>query len=358
MYSKRTILWFLGILTVIVLGFAFVITQPFLYPFAAAIILAVVFYPAHERILGWTGGKSGRASLLSTLALLLIFALPVCVIIVLVAKEAVAYAQSAEQGRFAVFLATVGDRGLNVLGRWVDVSKYDIRGAVTSHLQQIGVLGSKALILSNLASLVTGSLIVVVVVFFLLRDGPGWVQQAEEFIPLPAGQTRKLFRNISDTIVANAYGIISVGTAQGVLTGVALAIVGSQSVFLLGMCAAFASVVPVAGAALTWVPASAYFFFAVASWKGIFLLVWGLTVVTTVPNIIRPWVVGGKVELHPLVLLISILGGVQAFGFLGLFLGPVTASVLWVLLAVIREELRHRDKPVPTGSSSEHQGRV
>ncbi|MGC2449645.1 MAG: AI-2E family transporter, partial [Candidatus Sulfotelmatobacter sp.] len=89
-----------------------------------------------------------------------------------------------------------------------------------------------------------------------------------------------------------------------------------------------------------------------------FLLVWGLTVVTTVPNIIRPWVVGGKVELHPLVLLISILGGVQAFGFLGLFLGPVTASVLWVLLAVIREELRHRDKPVPTGSSSEHQGRV
>ena len=100
---------------------------------------------------------------------------------------------------------------------------------------------------------------------------------------------------------------------------------------------------PVAGTALVWVPAGLYLFFAGASWKGIFVLVWGVAVVTTADNIIRPWVVGGKVELHPLVLLFSILGGVQAFGFLGLFLGPVIASVLWVLFGMVREELRVDD---------------
>ncbi len=361
MYSKRTTLWFLGILTLIVLGFAFAIVRPFLYPFAAAIILTVVFYPAHQRILGWTKGKPGKASLLSILALLFFFGVPVFTIIVLVAKEAGTAAQylmrqSAEQGGFALFLTTVAQRGLKFLGRWVDVSKYDIRGAVTSDVQQaaLWVLRSKASILSSFASLIAGSLLTLVVAFFLFRDGRGWIQQAEETIPLPPGQAKKLFSNISDTIVANVYGIVSVGIAQGILTGIALAIVGFQSALLLGLCAAFASIVPVAGTALVWVPAGLYLIFAGAIWKGIFVLMWGVAVVSLADNIIRPWVVGRKVELHRLVLLFSILGGVQAFGFLGLFFGPVCASVLWVLLGMVREELRHSDeKPEPTvGSSS------
>ncbi len=350
MYSKWTTLWFLGILTLVVLGFAFVITWPFLYPIAAAIIVAVVFYPAHQKILGWTKGKAGKASLLSTLALLFLFGVPVFIIIMLVAKEAVTAAQyltrqSAEQGGFTLALTTVAERGLQFLGRWIDVTKYDIRGTVTSHVQQAGVwvLGSGASILSNFARLIVESLISLVVVFFLFRDGRGWVQQAEEIIPLSPGQARRLFSNISDTIVANVYGIISVGVAQGVLTGIAMAIAGMRSSLLLGVCAAFASIVPVVGAALVWVPAGLYLIFTGAIWKGVFILAWGVAVITTADNIIRPWVVGGKVQLHPLVLVFSILGGVEAFGFLGLFLGPVVASVLSVLFGIIREELGHGD---------------
>jgi predicted PurR-regulated permease PerM len=350
MYSKRTTLWFLGILTLIALGFAFAITRPFLYPLTAATILAVVFYPAYQRILRWTKGKSGRASLISTLVLLFLFGVPVFIIIALVAREAVSAAQyltrqSAEQGGFALFVTTVAERALQFLGRWVDLSKYDVRGAVTAHVQQAGVwvVGSGASILRNFVSLIAESLITLVVVFFLFRDGRGWIQQAEEAIPLPPGQARKLFSNISDTIVANVYGIVSVGAAQGFLTGIALAVAGLQSSLLLGLCAGFASIVPVAGAALVWVPAGLYLIFTGAIWKAIFVLVWGVSVVSAADNIIRPWVVGGKVELHPLVLVFSILGGVQVFGFLGLFLGPVSASVLWVLLGMIRDELRHDD---------------
>jgi predicted PurR-regulated permease PerM len=351
MYRKQTTLWFLGILTLIVLGFAFVITRPFLYPFVAATILAVVFYPAYQRILEWTKGKPGKASLLSTLALLFLFAVPFFIIIVLVAKQAVAAAQyltrqSAEQGGFPLFVTTVAERSLKFLGRWIDLSKYDIRAVVTSHVQQAGVwvLGSGALVLSHVASLIAQSLMALLVVFFLFRDGRGWIQQAEESLPLPPGRARKLFSNISDTIVANVYGIVSVGVAQGVLTGIALAIAGLQSALLLGLCAAFASIVPVAGAALVWIPAGLYLIFIGANWKGIFVFVWGVAVVSTADNIVRPWVVGGKVELHPLVLVFSILGGVQAFGFLGLFLGPVIASVLSVLLGMIREEVRVDDE--------------
>jgi predicted PurR-regulated permease PerM len=350
MYSKRTTLWFLGILTLIALGFAYAITRPFLSPFVAATILAVAFNPAYQRILLWTEGNSGRASLISTLALLLLFCVPAFIIVIVVAREAINAAhyltrQSTEQGGFTLFLTTMAERGLEFVGRWIDISKYDIHGAVTSHVQQAGVwvLGSGASLLSNFAGMIAQSLIALVVVFFLFRDGPGWIQQAEDTLPLPPGTARKLFSNISDTIVANVYGIVSVGAAQGALTGIALAFVRMQSPLLLGLCAAFASVVPVAGAALIWAPAGLYLIFTGAIWKGIFVLVWGVAVVSTADNIIRPWVVGGKVRLHPLVLVFSILGGVQVFGFLGLFLGPVSASVLWVLLGMIRDELRQGD---------------
>ena len=346
MYTKRTTLWFLGILILIVLGFTFVITQPFLYPVAAAIIVAVVFYPAHQRILVWTKGKSGKASLLSTLVLLFLFGVPLFIIIMLATNEAVTAAQyltrkSAEQGGFTLFLTTMADRGLKLLGRWFDVSKYDIRGAVTSHVQQAGVwmLGSGATILKDFAGLIGKTLISLVVVFFLFRDGRDWIHRTEGIIPLSPEQASRLFSNISDTIVANVYGILSVGLAQGVLTGIVVAIVGMQSPLLLGLAAAFASVVPVVGAALVWAPAGLYLIFTGAIWKGVFVLLWGLLVISTADNIIRPWVVSGKVELHPLVLLFFILGGVEAFGFLGLFLGPVIASVLAVLFGMFREEL-------------------
>jgi predicted PurR-regulated permease PerM len=355
MYSQRTTLWFLGILLVIVLGFALMITRPFLSPVASAIILAVVFYPVHERVLRWTKGKPGRASLISTLALLFLFLVPVLIVLTLAANEAVGAAQyltrrSVEEGGFAKFLTDMADRGLLFVGRWVDVSKFDIRGAVTSHIQQAGmwVLGSGYSILGGFTRIVVNALITLVIVFFFFRDGRMWVHSAVEAIPLSPNQAHRLLSNISDTIVANVYGILSVGIAQGILTGIAVAIVGIPSPLLLGLGAAFASIVPVVGAALVWIPAGLYLIFTGAMWKGVFVLLWGVLVISTADNIIRPWVVSGKVELHPLVLLFFILGGVEAFGFIGLFLGPVIASVLTVLFKLFREEIATRREPVST----------
>ena len=336
---------------------ALFIAGPFLKPVAWAIILAVVFYPIHQRVLRWTNGKSGRASLLSTLILLFVFGVPLFVIIALATDEAIAAAQylsrkSAAEGGFTYFLTAIVDRALRFVGTWIDVSKFDIRGAITSHVQQAGVwvLGSGASILGGFANLIVSGLITLVIVFFLFRDGRDLVTRGLGMMPLSQEQSHRLISNISDTIVANVYGMLSVGAAQGILTGIALAIVGIQSPLLLGLCAAFASVVPVVGAALVWIPAGLYLIFTGALWKGVFVLLWGTVVISTADNIIRPWVVSGKVELHPIVLLFFILGGVEAFGFLGLFLGPVIASVLKVLFAMFREELVQGGNSVATGT--------
>ena len=346
MYSRSTTLWFLGISLLIVLGFAFVITRPFLYPVAAAIILAVVFYPAHERVLRWTKDKAGLASILSTLALFFLFCVPVLIVLTLAANEAIAAAQyltrkSAAEGGFVKFVTIMVDRAIQFVGGWIDISKYDIKGTITAHVQQAGVwvLGSGASILGGFFRVLINALITLVIVFFLFRDGRDWVRSASSSLPLSPEQAKRLLTNISDTIVANVYGIVSVGVAQGLLTGIAVAIVGLPSSLLLGLGAAFASLVPVVGASLVWGPAGLYLIFTGALWKGVFVFLWGVLVISTADNVIRPWVVSGKVELHPLVLLFFILGGVEAFGFMGLFLGPVIASVLSVLFGMFREEL-------------------
>jgi len=347
MTSKRTTIVFLVTLILIVLGFTFVITQPFLRPFAFAIILAVVFYPLHELILRWTKQRSGSASLLSTLLLILLFGVPTLIITMLAANEALTAAhylgrRSAEEGGFTLFAMTLVDRPLQFVGRWVDLPKYDINNIIRSNAQKASVwmVGLGANVLSGVARFITDSLITFVVVFFLFRDGKGWAYRGGMLMPLSPEQVARLYRNIADTIIANVYGILSVGVAQGVLTGIAMRIVGMPSSLLLGLAAGFASIIPVVGSALIWAPVAIYLLVTGSIWKGVFLLLWGVLVVSSIDNVIRPWVVGGRVGLHPLVLVFFILGGVQAFGFLGLFLGPVVASVLAALGDILREELK------------------
>jgi len=346
MHEKRTTILFLLALLLIVLGFTYVITEPFLKPFAFAIILAVVFYPVHERLLGWTKHRPGSAALLSTLLLILLFGVPAFIIATLAAEEALTAAhyvgrRTAEEGGLSSFALALADRPLKFIGHWVDLSQYNVKDIIISHAQKASgwMVGVGASILSNLAGLVTSALITFVVVFFLFRDGKDWAYRAGNLIPLTPAQVARLYRNISDTIIANVYGILSVGVAQGVVVGIGMRIVGMQSSLLLGLAAGFASIIPVVGSALIWGTVGIYLLVTAPLWKGIFLLVWGAVLVSSIDNIIRPWVVGGRVELHPLVLLFFIFGGVEAFGFLGLFLGPVVASVLAALFDILREEL-------------------
>ncbi len=275
------------------------------------------------------------------------------------ANEAVGAAQyltkkTAEEGGFTKFLTIIADRALLFVGRWIDVSKFDVRGAISSHVQQAGVwvLGSGASILRGFTRIIVDALITLVIVFFFFRNGKAWLHTAVEATPLSPSQAHRLLSNISDTIVANVYGILSVGLAQGLLTGIAVAIVGIPSPLLLGLGAAFASIIPVVGAAIVWAPCGLYLIFTGALWKGVFVLLWGVLVISAADNIIRPWVVSGKVELHPLILLFFSLGGVEAFGFIGLFLGPVVASVLAVLFKMFREEMPLAKDPVSGSGGS------
>ena len=175
-------------------------------------------------------------------------------------------------------------------------------------------LASKALLaagtglVAGLAGFAGDAILTFLILFFVFRDGPTALKSVTAMLPLSAEQATRLLSGIRDSIVANLYGIVAVGFAQGLLTGIACAVLRVPSAMLLGLAAAVCSLVPIVGTMLVWLPAAIYLMVTGHLWQGIVLILWGALVVGTVDNVIRPLVIGSKVELHPLLLLFLITG--------------------------------------------------
>jgi predicted PurR-regulated permease PerM len=342
--GKKATLVFLTVLLAVAFALIFFIERSFIEPVAFAIIIAVVFDPIYDRILKEVK-RPGLASLLTIVLLILLFAIPVTVILVRASTQALEIGhylsqKSAEQGGVVPSMMKLAEKPLGFVGRYVDLSSFRLREQVATHLNQLGValLGTGAALLGNIVGFITNSAIALITVFFLFRDGKRVVQRISEFMPLSPKQADRILHGISDAIVANVYGMAAVGASQGILTAIALRICSFSSSTLLGLLAAVCSLIPIVGAGLVWVPAAVYLMITGHVGKGIFLLIWGAFVISSVDNIVRPLVIKGRVQVHPLLLLFALIGGAQAFGLIGIFLGPVLLSVISVLLKILFEE--------------------
>ena len=243
----------------------------------------------------WNKRRVGSSALLSTLLLILVFAVPSFIIAVLAANEALEAAhylsrRSVEEGGFPSLVMTVADRPIRYVGHWVDLSKYDLRAMVSSNAQKVSVwlVGFGANVLSGVARFVVDALITFVVVFFLFRDGAQWAYRAGTLLPLSPEQVARLYRehlrHHHRQCLRHSLG----GRRAGRAVGVAMRIVGMQSSLLLGLATGFASIIPVVGSALVWAPVAIYLLVTGSIGKGLFLLVYGVVVVSSIDNVIRP----------------------------------------------------------------------
>jgi len=186
---------------------------------------------------------------------------------------------------------------------------------------------------------VTDGVLTFVFLFFFFRDGSHWLEELERSLPLRPENVHKLYKAVHSSVVGTLYGLVGVALAQGLLTGLGLYLAGIDNFLMLGMLAAVCSVIPIVGTSLVWGPASVYLVVTHHPYAALFLVIWGLVVVSMADNIIRPLVLHGRVQIHILLLLFSVLGGLLTFGFVGLFLGPVIFSLLSTLTGILREEL-------------------
>lgn len=344
--DRRKAIVFLTALLAVALTLTLVIGFPFLRPLAYALIMATVFHPLYRYLLKRTKTPN-RAALLSTAVIFLLIVLPVAFLLNIAAIQAAALAhgiaeRSAVEGGFVPFLIHLLEKPIRFLGRFVDVSGFDPQQQLGSNAKTFGMklLPTAASWVANIFVVIANTILALIACYFLLRDSELILKRTTDILPISEDQAKRLTATLKNTIVANVQGVFAVGTAQGLATGVALYAVGVSPAVLLGIVAALCSIVPLVGTGLVWGPAAIYLMATGHVVKGLILIGIGAGAIAMLDNVIRPLVVSTRVQANGLVLMLSMLGGVQAFGFLGLFIGPVVIAMVVAVGTMLTEEVR------------------
>ncbi len=333
-----------GMISGIVL-LTFGVLQPFLVPLIWGAILAYVSWPVNQRVLRWVGGRPAIAALLSTILVTLAIIVPLIWLVLLLRVEALAaYAE------VQAFLATKPElppalRDLPWIGSWA-------QHLLTELTANPGALREQFVFLMEESSVEVSRLIggvgrnaaklffAVLSMFFLLRDGPRVLREVRAILEGILGpRVSDYLDAVGSTTQAVVYALILGAIAQGAVAGIGYWIFGLQAPVLLGAVTVLVALIPF-GAPLVWVSLSIWMLVTGNIGAGIGLLLWGVLLVSWMDNIVRPLVISNATRMPFLLVVFGVLGGVLAFGLVGLFIGPV---LLAVTLAIWREWLEeHR----------------
>lgn len=314
------------------------VLRPFLSALLWAAILAYSTWPAFRVLRERTGLGPGWAAGIMVAAEMVLVGVPLFVAAPTNRGE-VEGLQGQVQALLTQGLPGLSDwlRRLPLVGEglhdWYDSVDHglgSILEAVSPYAGNIAQMALSALtfVLSGLAEL----LLALFLAFFFYRDGPAMAGQVQGLMQRLAGERgRELLALIGNVTQGVVYGLIGTAIAQGIMTGLGLWVAGVPRPVLLGVAAGAVSVLPV-GAPVVWLPATLWLFSQGQTGWGIFLGLYGAFGISSVDNFIRPWMISRGADLPLLLTLLGALGGVFAFGFLGLFLGPVLLAVGYTLV--------------------------
>lgn len=312
-----------------------------------AIILGILFMPLMEKVKRSVPGRAGLAAAL-TLALIVIFVLtPAFIIGSMIAGEAISLYARIESGEVNLgpvftriereLIPTLGDwaarLGVSGLGEKLQAT------IVNSGQFLVGLLLGAS---QSAASFVVNFFLMLYLLFFILRDGKKMSASVMRTLPLPTSQKDKLFVKFGEVAIATLKGSVVVGLVQGSLGALIFFLLGIQGAAFWGAIMAVVSILPVLGAALVWVPA-AIILVASGAWiQGAILIGFGIGVIATSDNIVRPLIVGHDTKMPDYLVLFSTVGGLSVLGISGIVLGPVLAAlflVTWQLWSETHEDI-------------------
>jgi predicted PurR-regulated permease PerM len=336
--------------------------RPFVRPILFAAVLAIVFFPLHDRIWHWLR-RPNLAALASTLAVVLMVVIPLLALGSAVTSEvSTAYAsvseKSAAGGGWEAYIAEELQKPVAALSRYVDLSSFDPVADIRSRLEELSswMVRSAGDVVRNVGRFFFDAGVCFFTLFFLFREGRRIRLAAAAALPLDPPRVEELFNRISETIIANVYGVLAVAIVQGFLVGAALWALGIRSPILWGVITAICSLIPVVGTALVWVPA-ALILLAGGHWvKCLILLAWGGGFVSLVDHALRIYIVGGRVKMNTLLVFFALVGGIKEFGILGIVLGPLVLSIASALLGMLRQETRTWQLQLASGQTTPGEG--
>ena len=333
--------------TALLLYLLWLIFRPFLSPIVWAVLLAFLLFPVNRALQRRLKNRKGAAAALMTLLVVVAVVVPAALLASLfvaqagdllgrVSELASRYQIQKPQDLFRIPV-------LDHLVRWIDektpissadVQRYGVNAARAA--LEFGLLHMKGLVL-GVVTLVGSLLLMLFILYFFFRDGDRIAKQFLDAIPAPAARKAKLVEYIEQVTRAVVYGSLVTAIVQGTLVGLAFAVCGLPSPAVFGVLASIVSLLPVGGTALVWAP-GAIVLASQSRWGwAIALTLWGLLVVGTVDNVLRPALISGRAQISTLPVFFGVVGGIAAFGPAGIFLGPVVIALALALLEFARD---------------------
>jgi predicted PurR-regulated permease PerM len=334
--------WFLWAVVAVVLYFCFRIMQPFLMPIFLALLLSTLLAPVYRRLLKKLGGRQSLAALLICLGLTLAILVPVLLLSISLANEANdAYTRLKDPEtlrRIESWLDPSNNpivrRVRSVLPASLGLDNLQLSSRLGAQAQQIGVtvLAFATTFAAGVFNFLMDYFIMVVVLFFLLRDSAYFAESVRTISPLSEEQEQTLVDRFRTVTRATVVGNLATALTQGAISGVIFLAIGLPNPILWGALTALFSLVPFVGTALVSIPWTIYLLAIGSPVRAVIFLVLQVVAVGGMDNILRPLFMEGGVKMHPLVVFFSILGGIGYFGILGMFIGPLVFSMAITLL--------------------------
>ena len=335
----------LYLLTFGAISICFFVVYPFLSGIIGAIVLAVITKRPHV----WLSHKIKNRSLCSAIAVVLV--------ILSVIIPSFFILQDLLEGTTTIVIFLRSDVPQKTLASFLEAHPSiaaEIH-VVSNTINIQNTVHTIAAILGNLlASFLSYSLgattqlvIMLFILFFLYRDQEMAISFARSLLPLSDQETDHLLDNMGSTINATALGRLVIGIIQGILAGLAFWVLGVPNTMLWTAVTIVASILPVVGASIVWIPVAVYLGLMGHLGKAILLTAWGTFVVSSIDNFLYPVLVGSKLNQHTVSVLLAILGGVVIFGFSGVILGPLAFTIAATLLDIWRAR-NNNLQPTPT----------
>jgi predicted PurR-regulated permease PerM len=325
------------------------VVAPFLMPVLVGLFIVVLFGGANERLVRRLRGRRRLAASISTSVVLLAVLAPAAVVGYLLVLEGAELLrrigdflgpgglEELVRGRVPWRLEPLFDR-LDELGLGARLAEAASAGATWLTGQVGEVVGATA-------AVTVDAFLTVVTIFYFFVDGPRLVVKAMRLSPLENRYEREFFREFRNVSYAMVYVNVVTALAQGLLGALGFVLVGiSQPLVWAGMMAFF-SFVPLLGTGLVWVPASVLLALNGRPLAGLFLAGWGLLVIGSVDNVLRPLLAKGRMQLHPLLVFLTLFGGLTAFGPIGLLVGPLIGSLFTAMLRIWQRDFVPRLTP-------------
>lgn len=330
-FSKVRSFLFLALLAIVTVIFIMII-KTFAFPIFWAAIIAGIFYPLY-RLINKKLNVPNLSTAITMMVVLLIIVIPLILISTLVIKES-----------FDLYSSLSTDKGqlhenIKHAIEWVKTNPYTARFAFNENFwtDKFAELtqGVTSFLLNSAKQFTQNSIVFLVMffisfytLFFFIRDGEKLLKKIMHLCPLGDDYEKNLYNKFTSTARATIKGSLIVGLIQGALGGGMFALAGIDGAIIWGILMVLVASIPAIGAYFIWLPAAIIQLIIGNIWTGVGMLLFGTLVIGTIDNFIRPYLVGKDSQMHPLLVLLSTLGGIAVFGISGFIIGPIIASLM------------------------------